>query len=230
MHSFELSLDGKAITILVADTAESRHQGLSGADHEDTGMLFVFPSVGHHQMWMKDTKHPLDIYFLNSEMEVVEHLAGKPEDEKMLGSHSDVAFVLELPVDTFSIEVGDKLGGVEPMLLIAEDVPAAAALLDEEGNEQMNIFGKERIFSRDATRTMVHLAKHAQHDQDLIALGKFIADEIHAQETRGPEYVDEDKTRYAYNEQGGETDELRILKEQAGNLGFYLIPKKYIDL
>ena len=51
----------------IADNPASRTKGLMGEVMlpENEGMLFIFPSEGTPEFWMKDTKIPLDILFIN---------------------------------------------------------------------------------------------------------------------------------------------------------------------
>ncbi len=57
----------------VADTDPLRLQGLMGRTElaENTGMLFDFEEPGYYAMWMKDTLIPLDMVFLNPNMQVI---------------------------------------------------------------------------------------------------------------------------------------------------------------
>ena len=50
----------------VANTAEQRRTGLKGRDElaAGTGMLFQFDSRGAQQVWMADTKIPLDVAWI----------------------------------------------------------------------------------------------------------------------------------------------------------------------
>ncbi len=57
-------------------------------------------------------------------------------------------------------------------------------VLDEDGKNQMNLKGGERIFSRKATNRMFDLAKKG----DAKKLGKFLINEITAQDSRPTEY------------------------------------------
>lgn len=61
------------INVWVADTQETRAQGLSGVPRlsEKQGMLFVFDTPNQNGFWMKDMKIALDIIWLNSAQEVV---------------------------------------------------------------------------------------------------------------------------------------------------------------
>src|SRR5690554_2332350 len=108
METFELEMgDGKTVIVEVAADKESRKTGLSGRETVEGGMLFVFPYVGKHQMWMKNTKKALDIIFLNADGKVTERVIGDPEHIKLLGSKEDTMYVLELPLgyaDALDIE------------------------------------------------------------------------------------------------------------------------------
>lgn len=60
-------------------------------------------------------------------------------------------------------------------------------VLDGDGNSQMTITGGERIFSRIATKRMRQLNEEGNYTE----LGKFICDELYAQDKRDPQYVKE---------------------------------------
>lgn len=60
-------------------------------------------------------------------------------------------------------------------------------VLDEDGNSQMKIVGGERIFSRVATKKMLELNESKNYAE----LGKYICDELKAQDEREPQYVKE---------------------------------------
>jgi uncharacterized protein len=57
---------------LATDDYERAH-GLMFRDHldQDKGMLFIFDKEGVYQFWMKNTRIPLDIIWLNKEKKVV---------------------------------------------------------------------------------------------------------------------------------------------------------------
>lgn len=64
----QLKIDDTTLTVEVADTPQTRNQGLSGRDSlsPNSGMLFVFPDTKKDQFWMKDMKFPLDFIFIRS--------------------------------------------------------------------------------------------------------------------------------------------------------------------
>ena len=62
------------LNVEVADTPESRAQGLGNRTSLDTnaGMLFVFETTGVWAFWMKDTLIPLTVAFIDEHWEIVE--------------------------------------------------------------------------------------------------------------------------------------------------------------
>lgn len=104
------------IVVTVADTPEKHQRGLSHVESldEKEGMLFIFPKEGKYGFWMKDTLIPLDIIWINNDMEVV-HIERnvRPESYPTI-YHSPVParFVVEANAffaSTFSLKVGDKV-------------------------------------------------------------------------------------------------------------------------
>ncbi len=72
-YSSVLNLPQGDISLLVADTEESRIRGLSGISSmkEDTALLFVFDRPGYYGIWMKDMLFSIDIIWLNENFEVI---------------------------------------------------------------------------------------------------------------------------------------------------------------
>ena len=83
---------------------------------QDRGMLFIFPEYKNHSFWMKNTLIPLDIIWLNENMEVVyvgENI--QPCTEEVCGGINPIEkskYVLELNAGTaqkINLKIGDKL-------------------------------------------------------------------------------------------------------------------------
>ena len=62
------------VRVDLAATPEQQEKGLMfvASMPEDKGMLFVFDSEGPRQFWMKNTKIPLDLLFINSKKSIVD--------------------------------------------------------------------------------------------------------------------------------------------------------------
>lgn len=104
----------------MAVTPAAREQGLMARDslRPNDGMVFVFPVEDDYGFWMKDTRIPLDMLFIDGGNTVVyiEHSA-KPYSLKERQPHSKVGAVIELDGGRASregIAVGDKVRYVLP--------------------------------------------------------------------------------------------------------------------
>jgi len=203
METFKLIINKEKFTCSVANNAEDRKVGYSGdrKSPKDTEcMLFVFPSVGKNQMWMKDTKFPLDIVFLDKDCKVLESICAEENSNELLGSSEDVAYVLEFPegmCDDLELKKGDEIEDIPEEFLEAEDNPVKMQVLDDKGNAQMDIQGGERIFSRKATKKIIDQAIACKSDDDKKTLAKTLLKEIIAQDDRGSDYV-KGKTKESY--------------------------------
>ena len=61
------------LALLIATTTAARERGLGMRDSlpSDTGMIFIFTKDGTYDFWMKDMRFPIDIFWLNSDRNVV---------------------------------------------------------------------------------------------------------------------------------------------------------------
>jgi len=64
---------GVSLKLEYATTSLARERGLGGRVNvpEDTAMLFVFPQDDRYGFWMKDMRVPIDIFWINSQGQVV---------------------------------------------------------------------------------------------------------------------------------------------------------------
>ena len=111
---------------------------------------------------MKDTLIPLDIIFINEELQIISVSQGEPETENP-HQENDVAYVLE-------VNQG----------------------LNSSGESQMEVEGGERIFSRPNTKSLIKFAKKAfatENDNDYKKLGKTVFKFLQIQDSNEPEYV-----------------------------------------
>lgn len=100
--------------IEIADNEGRRAQGLMYRDslEYNQGMLFIFPAEEMQSFWMKNTRMPLDIIYINSNGRIVSIIhSAVPYDETSRPSLAPAQYVLELPGGTCE-RAGIKAGCV----------------------------------------------------------------------------------------------------------------------
>lgn len=101
------------LDIEIADDDYQRGTGLMYRDHMEAsqGMLFVFPDENYRSFYMKNTKIPLDIIYLDSKKTIVNiQKNAQPFNETSLPSSGPAQYVLEINAglsDTWGLEPGD---------------------------------------------------------------------------------------------------------------------------
>ena len=101
------------IDLEFAETAKERAQGLMYRTKlaENQGMLFIFPSEEMQSFWMHNTVLPLDMIFVNSNLQIVTIRKNtKPYDDSSYPSTEPAQYVIEVNAgytDKFGIKVGD---------------------------------------------------------------------------------------------------------------------------
>lgn len=102
------------LRVEVSKTLEERALGLMYRDSlSDTmGMLFIFEWQQPLIFWMKNTRIPLSIAFINEEGEIVDIQDMKPMDLSLYASAYPARFALEVNrgwFDRHGIRVGDRV-------------------------------------------------------------------------------------------------------------------------
>lgn len=185
-----IEIGDRTYKVQEAHTDQEKEKGLQGVKElpEDEGMLFYFDTPQEVSMWMKDTLIPLDIVFIDEDMEVISVVKGEPNNEELI-TESDVVYVLEVNQNS-GIEEGDELDIEEEK--DEDDNPPVMRVLAQDGSSQMDLWGGERIFSRKNTVVLIRKAKKANltnDDKDFKALGRYMFKCIKGQDERPPEYV-----------------------------------------
>ncbi|HBL79589.1 MAG TPA: hypothetical protein DDZ79_06525, partial [Aequorivita sp.] len=104
-----------SLDIEIADDDYQSETGLMYRNSlgKDQGMLFVFKDVQRRSFYMKNTKIPLDIIYLNGDKEVVNiQKNAKPFDETSLPSEAASQYVLEVNAgltDVWNLKNGDRI-------------------------------------------------------------------------------------------------------------------------
>ncbi|MCC7574281.1 DUF192 domain-containing protein [Candidatus Woesearchaeota archaeon] len=87
--------------IEIPRTQEEKQQGLMFREHlqENQGMLFIFNTQQKHAFWMKNTLIPLDMIWLNEDLEVVYIQTATPCEEepcKIYAPTTEALYTLEI--------------------------------------------------------------------------------------------------------------------------------------
>lgn len=112
-----LTVAGHPLDVEVADDPSERRIGLMYRDTlgADRGMLFVYPDAKPRSFWMKDTRVPLSIAYLDANGIVV-HLADmRPLVTTPVPSGADAMYAIEVNQGWFaahSVSVGARVTGL----------------------------------------------------------------------------------------------------------------------
>jgi uncharacterized protein len=117
LPAITLDVGGHAVRAEVADTPDTRAQGLMYRDSlgDDAGMLFVYPAPERASYWMENTRIPLSIAFVSEGGSIVRIRDMKPLDRTSVPSGQPVLYALEMNQGWFArkgVEVGARLTGL----------------------------------------------------------------------------------------------------------------------
>lgn len=201
----DVQIGEKIYNLIVAETEEQKEQGLMNVSEMDKneGMLFDYSDDPQPELsfWMKDTEIPLDIIFVNQDGIVISVKQGEPLSEEPITESSEfISCVIELNANS-GVKSGDKTDLFEE-LNEEDEVDEHPELgvnrlyvYGSDGNVQAELQGGERIFSRKSSAVIIRKAKKAyvsKDDKDYKALGRYVFNEMNAQDDREPEYVNND--------------------------------------
>ena len=101
------------LLVNVAQTQEEKQKGLMFVNKlsKTNGLLLLYKKPKIVNIWMHNTKIPLDLIFINSQKKVVLIRKGEPFSKKIISSITPVIGVLEIPegcAKKLKIKVGDK--------------------------------------------------------------------------------------------------------------------------
>ena len=103
------------LDIEIADTDYDIQTGLMyrSSMQDDRGMLFVFPTMSQRYFYMRNTKFPLDLIFLDDNNLIVSFYENaKPFDESSIPSEIPAKYVLEVNAglaEKWLLEIGDRM-------------------------------------------------------------------------------------------------------------------------
>lgn len=110
-----VSFKNSSVMAEVSDTEVSRIRGLSGRTSlkDGEGMWFDFGTDGYPSFWMKEMNFPIDILWLNKDLEItyLKENATPESYPEMFTPSSLCRFVLEVPsgfVKKYEVKIGEK--------------------------------------------------------------------------------------------------------------------------
>lgn len=118
LRTVNLTVGGVSLKAEIAEDDQSREMGLMFRDSlpEDHGMLFIFDQPHQASFWMKNTKIPLSIAFLENDRVISEENSMRPFDETLIQSRSDkIRYAIEVNAgwfDRHQVKPGTKVEGI----------------------------------------------------------------------------------------------------------------------
>ncbi len=118
LPTISLKAGNQSIQVEVAATDESRQRGLMFREKlaRNEGMLFVFPQIAYHAMWMRNTPLPLAVAFLDDRGKILSIHEMQPFTEQSHQAAGPARFALEMNSGWFSanrIFAGDIIRGLD---------------------------------------------------------------------------------------------------------------------
>lgn len=202
MEKVLIEIGNKQYKCKIAKSEEEKRKGLMEIDYLpiDEGMLFVWDDEGTREMWMKNTKIPLDQIAINDDDEVTFVYTAQPNDETLI-SFPDAKYILEVNANSGIVE------GDEFEINDDDDLNKyVMKVLAPDGSTQFFLQGGERIVSRKETKTLIKKAKKAEENKGknferyCKSLGKYMFKVLEGQDTREPEYVNVPESKNKDNE------------------------------
>jgi uncharacterized membrane protein (UPF0127 family) len=97
-RTVQIRIGGVAVSAEIADNEELRARGLMHRDSlvEDHGMLFVYGTAQVRSFWMRNTRIPLDIAFIDANGVIIniEHM--EPQSDQNYFSQGPMMYALEM--------------------------------------------------------------------------------------------------------------------------------------
>ncbi|MBT8461876.1 MAG: DUF192 domain-containing protein [Gemmatimonadetes bacterium] len=109
-----IRIGGVAVTAEIADNADLRGQGLMNRDSlpENHGMLFVYGTSEVRSFWMRNTRIPLDIAFIDASGVIINVEQMEPQSDQNYYSQGPMMYALEMDRGWFEangVGPGDRL-------------------------------------------------------------------------------------------------------------------------
>ncbi|MEQ1517899.1 MAG: DUF192 domain-containing protein, partial [Usitatibacteraceae bacterium] len=118
LPTISLKVGSQAVRAEIANTEASRQVGMMYRKKmaPQDGMLFIFPEVGYHAMWMRNTFIPLSVAYMDERGAILSIHEMQPLSDIAHQSAGPARFALEMNAGWFSthkIKAGDAVKGLE---------------------------------------------------------------------------------------------------------------------
>ncbi len=118
LPAITLKVGGQSVRAEVAAIDETRQKGLMYREKmaKNDGMLFVFPDIAYHAMWMRNTPLPLAVAFMDQAGKIVSIHEMQPHTETSHQAAGPARYALEMNSQWFAknnIKTGDTIRGLE---------------------------------------------------------------------------------------------------------------------
>ncbi|GDX60990.1 hypothetical protein LBMAG32_05240 [Nitrosomonadaceae bacterium] len=99
----DLKISSHTLSVEVSYTKASRERGLMyrKSMKKNNGMLFVFPEVGYHNIWMLNTSIPLSVAFLDKNGVILNITNMIPHTQTIHSPNSPAKYVIETNLGWF---------------------------------------------------------------------------------------------------------------------------------
>ncbi len=113
-----LNVGGHAVKAEIAADDATRQQGLMYRKQlpKNDGMLFVFPELGYHAMWMKNCFIPISVAYTDETGKIISIHEMEPQTETAHQALGPARYALEMNGGWFTahkIKAGDSIKGIE---------------------------------------------------------------------------------------------------------------------
>ncbi len=110
----QIRIGGVTVTAEIADNADLRARGLMNRDSlaQNHGMLFVYGTAEVRSFWMRNTRIPLDIAFIDAGGTIINIEQMEPQSDGNTFSQGPMMYALEMDEGWFEangIGPGDRL-------------------------------------------------------------------------------------------------------------------------
>ena len=118
--TYPLRIKNHEIRAELANTEEGRRQGLMFRDRlgDNSGMVFSYPEAGINAMWMKNTRVPLSVAFIDRSGRILNIEDMEPFSEQAHASAGEAAHALEMNRGWFrkrGIKARDRVEGLQSL-------------------------------------------------------------------------------------------------------------------